>query len=29
MLAYDDAALSRAMAEGILIEVTGDDETIP
>jgi hypothetical protein len=29
MLAYDDAALALALAEGILMEVAGDDEAIP
>jgi hypothetical protein len=29
MLAYDEAALALALAEGILMEVAGDDETIP
>jgi hypothetical protein len=28
MLAYDDAALALAAAEGILTEVKSDDETV-
>ena len=28
MLAYDDAAVAFALAEGVLMEVAGDDEAI-
>lgn len=29
MLAYDDTALAKAVANGTLTEITGDDEAIP
>jgi hypothetical protein len=28
MLNYDDAALAKAIAAGVLTEVTGDDQTV-